>query len=118
MRPDTTSIDLFGVPLSPTDIFRDEDGHRPHSTEASNRLGTNTPHIRKTASKTGLLREGGGGQAEASFRPGTYALSLGGDLEVTVVGAEDLALPPQMCHAFAVVSTDGRVHTTRVVPQS
>jgi hypothetical protein len=118
VRPDTTSIDLFGVPLSPTDLFRDDDGHRSHSTEASNRLGTNTPHIRKTASKTGLLRDGGGGQAEASFRPGTYALSLGGDLEVTVVGAEDLALPPQMCHAFAVVATDGRVHTTRVVPQS
>jgi len=117
VRPDTTAIDLFGVPLSPTDLFRDDDGHRSHPTEASNRLGTNTPHIRKTASKTGLLRDGGG-QAEASFQPGTYALSLGGDLEVTVIGAEGLALPPQMCHAFAVVSTDGRVHTTRVVPQS
>ena len=117
VRPDTTSIDLFGVPLSPNDLLRDDDGHRSHSTEASNRLGTNTPHFRKTASKTGLLRDGGT-QAEASFQPGTYALSLGGDLEVTVVGAEGLALLPQMCHAFAVVSTDGRVHTTRVVPQS
>ena len=116
VRPETTAIDLFGMPHSPVEQLLDDGGPRHTSSEASHRLGKNTPHIKKTASKTAILREVGA-QTEA-FLPGTYALSLGGDLEVTVVGAEGLALPAQTCHAFAVVSSDGREHTTRVVPQS